>query len=258
MKPDVHAELCKVYQGLPEARDLIRGGGFLHGRPMVDTGIEIETCGGAERPAQLYRVIHADQPFGGIEARGSGSVQINPLYFQVLVQKHLNRNCRYPSPFLSVTNSLDKAKVVAAVYEARGFSGIEIVHFDSTGLGWNQKERRLWDATYLVEKFQTPILKGKGYLEQEFLLEYAIPKDSVTRRDSWESVRETLDPGGLCRRRIKTTVKNQKNKKRKVAASTDDAKIPTEGTKTKVDGGEAVGKKRKKGSKRTTDFKLRV
>ncbi|KAI1775975.1 hypothetical protein F4818DRAFT_458094 [Hypoxylon cercidicola] len=251
MKPEVHEELRAVYPELPEAADLIQGGGFLHGCPMLDIGIELETSREPKWPTKLYRVIHDDQPFGGIKARGYGTIPIIPLYFQILVQKHLNWNCRNPSPFVSVTDNLEKVKIVAAVYEARGFSGIEILKLDVSSPAWRLEEHRLWNVRYLVEKFGATVLKRRDYLEQEFLVENSIPPECITRRYSWGSVRNQLDPGGFSRCRMKAIVS-----KRKRACEDENGNDTTQVFKGEAE--KEVVVKRRRGSKRATEFKLRV
>ncbi|KAI6082521.1 hypothetical protein F4821DRAFT_272400 [Hypoxylon rubiginosum] len=264
MKPEFHEELSAVYPELPEADDLIRGGGFLHGRPMKDTGIEIETCGGSKRPATLYRVIHAGQPYGGIKARGYGIVQIKPFYFQILVQKHLNWGCRNPSPFISVTDNLEKVKIVAAVYEARGFSAIQILEFNTIGPEWNNEEHRLWNVRDLVDKFDTAVLKRRKYLEQEFLVENSIPPESIIRRSPWELMRNTLDPDGFSRKRMKSIIRNSNANRQKRAHEAKEAEATGMNDEDNTTGSirdevenDVVVKKRQ-GARRVTDFKLRV
>ncbi|KAI4860134.1 hypothetical protein F4820DRAFT_453211 [Hypoxylon rubiginosum] len=258
MKPEAYQELSGLYPELPDAEDIIRRGGFLHGRPMVDIGIELETCGGPSRPTKLYRVIHADQPFGGIKARGCGMIRIDPLHFQILVQKHLNWSCRNPSPFISVTDNLQKVKIVAAVYEARGFSGIEIIEFDTASPAWNNEEHRLWNVRDLVEKFGATVLKRRDYLEQEFLVEYSIPPGSITRRFSWKSVRNELDPDGFSRRRMKAIVRNRNTESRKRAHEEESNDENDIAETSEAEAGKEVVVKKQRGSKRATEFKLRV
>ncbi|KAI1799637.1 hypothetical protein F4811DRAFT_565386 [Daldinia bambusicola] len=194
MKPEMHEKLRALYPDLPDAEDISRGGGFLHGRPMLDTAITIETCGGDERPKALYRVIHSAQPFGGIKSRGH--------------EIHMNWHCSNPSPFLSVTNSPEKVAVIAAVHQARGFKGIRILQFNPSHKSWNHNKQRLWNTKHLVDKFDMQVLKRRQYLDQEFLVEDTIPPESIQKSYSWESLRGNLDPDESLRCLMQRKVKH--------------------------------------------------
>ncbi|KAI0844230.1 hypothetical protein F5Y00DRAFT_256179 [Daldinia vernicosa] len=270
MKPEMHKKLQAWYPNLPNAEDITHSGGFLRGRPMLETAITIETCGGDNRPKKLYRVVHTRQPFEGIKARGYGTVEINPLHFQVLVQKHLNWHCSSPSPFLSVTDNLDKLTVIAAVCEARGFTGIEVLEIDPAHSSWDHRHQRLWNTKYLVDKFDTQILQRRMFLHHEFLVENMIPPESILGRHPWKSLRRTLDPSKFWLNLMKKKVKHVSRLKRRregeggekekttsnqTIHEKADKRALTDGPKTERIGEEAaVMIKRRK----VIDFKLRL
>ncbi|KAI0139162.1 hypothetical protein F4776DRAFT_654275 [Hypoxylon sp. NC0597] len=267
IRPELYQDLHAIYPHLPDSEDIIRSGGFLHGRPMLEKAITIKTCGGPRRPKTLFRVIHDRQPFGGIKARGYGTVEIHPLYFQVLVQKHLNWSSRNPSPFISVTNSLEKVKIIGAVYEARGHTGIKVLEFNPHHPAWNHEEQRLWNVHELVTAFDARILRGRKFLDQEFLVENCIPPKSITKSISWEAIRSKLDPEGFSRRRMKRLISNRTTQKRKREQDDDgleadevargDQENDTLEVARDEDEEEARAIKRV-GAKRATDFKLRL
>ncbi|KAI2777814.1 hypothetical protein F4815DRAFT_502127 [Daldinia loculata] len=269
MKPELHEELKVLYPNLPCAEDITRGGGFLQGRPMLNPSITIETCGGDNRPKKLYRVVHDRHPFGGIKARGYGTVDINPLHFQVLVQKHLNWNCSSPSPFLSVTDNLDKVKVIAAVCEARGFAGIEVLELDPAHPSWDHRHQRLWNTKHLVDEFGTKILQRRQFLHQEFLVENMIPPESILGRHPWKSLRRTFDPNRFWLDMMQKKVKHVSQLKRRREGGRDGKEEATsnktvykKADKTLSDGlwteedGEGTTVVMKK--QRAIDFKLRL
>ncbi|KAK7731557.1 hypothetical protein SLS53_008721 [Cytospora paraplurivora] len=168
-------------------------GGFCEGRPIVSLDLTIPTCLGASRPQTLWRVVHKEHRSGGTIARGFGKVKTAPLTFQVHFQKHLNWNCRDPSPFMSSTNDFDKAIRICACYEVRGMSGIEILKVDTTGEGWSV-ETPIWNVRELLYLFNLRILQRRGYLKNEFLIENYIPLSQVTQRISWDEMKDRIDP----------------------------------------------------------------
>ncbi|OTA56599.1 hypothetical protein K449DRAFT_437805 [Hypoxylon sp. EC38] len=267
IRPEFYEDLHTIYHHLPDSEDITRSGGFLHGRPMLEKAITIKTCGGWRRPRKLFRVIHDRQPYGGIKARGYGTVEIDPLYFQVLVQKHLNWSSRNPSPFISVTNSLEKVKIIGAVYEARGHTGIKVLEFNPHHQKWNYKEQRLWNVENLVRAFDAGILRGRRFLDQEFLIENYIPPESITKSISWKAIRTLLDPQGFSRRRMKRIISNRTTQKRKREQDDDGleadkvARRDQENNTLEVardEDEEEVGITKRVGVKRATDFKLRL
>ncbi|KAI0011463.1 hypothetical protein F4779DRAFT_636949 [Xylariaceae sp. FL0662B] len=229
MKPELHEELHPIYPSLPDIAEITRTGGFLNGRPMLDKGITIETCAGERRPEILYRVTHDAQPYGGIMSRGHEVNRADPLLFQVQVQKHINWNCYDPSPFLSVTDKLSKVTTIAAVCQARGYSGIEIVTFKSTGAGWDHKKQRLWPVHELLLAFDTMILFNRFCLPwEEFLLEESIPQDAIIKRETWAEKQNTLDPDGylvqkMFRRVLSEQQREEKRRNRKREAEEEEA-----------------------------------
>ncbi|KAI1388057.1 uncharacterized protein F4822DRAFT_430812 [Hypoxylon trugodes] len=259
MKPEVYDDLSKIYPSIPEVEDLARGGGFLHGRPLLEKEVEIETCWATRQPKRLYRIIHDGQPFGGIKSRGFEDIHINPVHFQVLVQKHLNWNCRNPSPFLSVTDDLKKVKVVAAVFQARGHTGIQILELDPKHPAWDHKVQKVWNARDLIDTFGTPILKRRRFLENEYLVEKSISPESITGRFKWKEARRKLDPIGFMQNLMARRVVNQKHKKRereREARRAKESKLK-EGKGVEDRDNMKVARKRN-GLKRTTEFKLRL
>ncbi|KAI1760015.1 hypothetical protein GGR53DRAFT_511418 [Hypoxylon sp. FL1150] len=170
MTPEFHEGLGTMYPERPEAVDLVRRRQFPsrvvaaernrdRNRNLRRTNAACYSVSGDSRGSTLW----------GLKVRGCGLVQITPLYFQILVQTYLNWDCCNPSLFNSVADNQKKVNIVASVCEARGFSGIQIIEFITTGSGWNREENRLWNVRELVEKFDTTVLKRRKHLEQEFL-----------------------------------------------------------------------------------------
>ncbi|KAI1408694.1 hypothetical protein F5Y13DRAFT_194165 [Hypoxylon sp. FL1857] len=215
MRPEPYDDLHAMYPHLPNPEDITRSGGFLHGRPMLEKAITLDTYGGPGICRKIFRVVHDGQPFGGVKARGYGTVPIDPLYFQILFQKHHNWNCRNPSPFISVTDSLKTATIIGAVYEARGHTGIKVLVFDTCHSAWNHKKQRLWNVKYLVDKFNTSVLGSRGYLERRFLVENYIPPECIIESLLWIEARDTLDPEGLVRHQMRRKIVDQSTRKRK-------------------------------------------
>ncbi|KAI1134582.1 hypothetical protein F5Y05DRAFT_421975 [Hypoxylon sp. FL0543] len=252
---EFHAELRTIYPHVPNSDAITGGGGFLHGRPMLEKAVTLKTCGGSRVPERLFRVIHDGQPFGGIKARGYGTISIDPLYFQVLFQKHHNWNCHNPSPFISVTDSTDMAKIIGSVYEARGHTGIKILVFDPSHPAWNQ---RIWNVRYLVEKLKTTVLGRRRFLHQEFIVENYMPPECIVDSFPWATARKILDPHGFWRRLMARKVVNQHIQKprREKAAKENEENGVSEVEKEGGDKGPVIRKR--SGRKRTTDFKLRL
>ncbi|KAI0530438.1 hypothetical protein GGR58DRAFT_518489 [Xylaria digitata] len=134
-----HRKLEEIYETIPLFDENNCYGGFVNGRPMICPQAPIFTCAGPERPPILYRVVHEQQPHYGMKARGYGLVEVTPLLFQVLVDKHLNWQCRDPSPFISTTNRWGKIRQIINILHKRGCSGLRVVVFRSSGPGWDHK-----------------------------------------------------------------------------------------------------------------------
>ncbi|KAH6659971.1 hypothetical protein BKA67DRAFT_530093 [Truncatella angustata] len=118
-------ELTKLYSDLP--KEITNGfceSGIAYGRAVIRSGIIIETEGGSELPEYMWRATHSRQPFNGIKSRSRNGT--NTVYVSIHFLMHYNWNCRKPSPFMSWTDERDKACRMAAYFEAKGYTGIEI------------------------------------------------------------------------------------------------------------------------------------
>jgi hypothetical protein len=71
-----YVELKKLYPGLPDFNEDAWHGGFVNGRPLLELSVPVCTCAGSERPPILYRVVHEQQPYYGMKARGYGRVKV--------------------------------------------------------------------------------------------------------------------------------------------------------------------------------------
>ncbi|KAI0601225.1 hypothetical protein F4775DRAFT_543307 [Biscogniauxia sp. FL1348] len=171
IRPEFHQNLQLMYPKIPGVNDLYRPGGFVNGRPMTHIAMVVSTFAGKARPEILYRVVHAGQPHYGMKARGYGIVSVDPLYFQILVQKHVCWRCRDPSPFMSVTDDSEKVEKICNYYRKRNFTGIKVITFRSSGQGWNHKKQRLWSCRDLGRQLGLNSLMGMPYLEFDYLLE---------------------------------------------------------------------------------------
>ncbi|OHW97593.1 hypothetical protein CSPAE12_03646 [Colletotrichum incanum] len=168
-----------------------RNHGAVNGIALISSSHKLLRFHEFLRPRTLYRVIHGGQPDNGLKSRlGRGS---DPIFFQLHLQKHLRWRCRESSPFLSATNSWKKAMIIAAVYAARAFTGLRIIKFKTSGLGWNHGIQRLWSARSLIR--QLGLNKDdRPYFNNEFLIEHSIPQESIIARFEWEEDKEILDP----------------------------------------------------------------
>ncbi|ROV87241.1 hypothetical protein VMCG_10759 [Cytospora schulzeri] len=193
--------------------------GFCKGQPLVSLETTIPTCLGSSRPPKLWRVIHGGHSFPGTLARGSSSdnkIKTSPLNFQLQFQRHLNWNCRDPSPFMSSTNDHAKAIRICGCYEARGMTGITILEIDTTaGEEWDATGSHIWEVQELLRCFRLPILQRKKYLMNEYLIEKCIPSSRVTRRVDWDEEKAKLDPKGTVRSAARREFKQAASKKRK-------------------------------------------
>ncbi|RWA07112.1 hypothetical protein EKO27_g7991 [Xylaria grammica] len=178
-----HMELRNLYEDIPEFHKDNRCGGFVTGYPLTHRSEQICTCAGPERPEVLYRVVHDEQPHEGLKARGHGLIEPTPLFFQLLVVKHLIWQCRIPSPFLSATNSRAKVGRLMKVLEKHGCTGIRVVKFRSGGPGWDHGKQRLFHVPSLVKRLKYPV---KYYMKSEYILESHIPPESIIETTSME------------------------------------------------------------------------
>ncbi|KAL2875097.1 hypothetical protein SGCOL_009669 [Colletotrichum sp. CLE4] len=166
--------------------------GCVNGTALLSIDQSVSTVDAETRPQYLWRTIHGDQPHGGIKARlGRGT---DPIFLHLHLRKHLRWRCRELSPFLSATDSREKAIRIALMYELRGFQNITILRFQTTGLAWDHEVQRLWDPKSLLRDLN---LHGDvmPWLDNEFLVEHSIPESSIRRRYKWPSNKGMIDPG---------------------------------------------------------------
>ncbi|KAI1186274.1 hypothetical protein F5B17DRAFT_431744 [Nemania serpens] len=173
------ANLQTLYKDLPEFDEDRKQGGFVNGRPMSKLSVPVFTCTGQERPQIFYRVVHHQQPYYGRKARGYGLVKVTPLMFQMLVDRHLKWQCRQPSPFMSATNSWEKAERITRVLQKHGCTGIQIIEFRSSGPGWDHKAQRIFYVPRLGEYLNTPNYYTRPYYQDDYLVESHIPPESI-------------------------------------------------------------------------------
>ncbi|KAI1487128.1 hypothetical protein F5X96DRAFT_687489 [Biscogniauxia mediterranea] len=247
IRPEFHQELQLMYPKIPGVDDLYRPRGLVNGQPMTDIAMKISTFAGKARPKILYRVVHAGQPHYGMKARGYGIVSVDPLYFQVLVQKHICWRCRNPSPFMSVTDDLGTVEMICKCYQERNFTGIKVITFRSSGLGWNHKIQRLWRCRDLGRQL---------HLSQCRLLEDTIPKYETESR-SQPMIEQELGGNRKRKRELDETDEAEEEFKHPDENQTqegvnDNSEV---GSDAKDD---TVMVKRRLVSKPTTDFKLQI
>ncbi|KAM7193669.1 hypothetical protein V8F20_008306 [Naviculisporaceae sp. PSN 640] len=204
-----------------------RSTGFVKARALRQVAMYIQTCGSAEgdgpyRPEFVYRAVHDGQPHGGIKARGYGIAgrEPDPFYFQIFLQHHLAWRSRQLSPFMSVTNSLEKAVRICAYYYARGMSGIRILKIRTSGPGWKHWDMKMWDVEDLVAKFR---LTKHWYFENEWVIENEIPAsavlktttlDDIVRMGDMEGAKKEYILGKKLYDRIKDQLSKEGKKKR--------------------------------------------
>ncbi|KAI1260704.1 hypothetical protein F5Y18DRAFT_432065 [Xylariaceae sp. FL1019] len=174
--PALSAQLRKFY---PEFQQYHRVASFKKGHPVLDIARKIHSCGGINRPKILYRVTHRDQPRHGLKARGYGLARVAPIYFHRFVQKHLMPWCRTPSPFLSVTDSMDKVRTTIKYYRSKGYKGIRVVKFRSDGAGWNHRAQPLWHVPTLGADLSCSEWATRPLHKHEYLLQSHIPHQSI-------------------------------------------------------------------------------
>lgn len=180
-------------------------GGFSYGRALVNISIPIKTAGGDSRPQILYRVVHKATPNGGIKARGHGIVKAGPLFFQQFLERHLDRRCRNPSPFMSATADIEKAWDECAYYEARGFEDIEILTITTHGHEWLQEDSRLWCLQTILTDLPLFRLQYHAKHAHEYLVQDSIPPSSV-QRSKWDAIKHDHEK---LRRKKKREYRNQ-------------------------------------------------
>lgn len=255
-EPDYLQTLQALYPQLSDTIFTARKGGFAKGRPLIETETTIKTCGigGPRRPKYLYRVVHDETPFGGTKARGHGLVNsLDPIRFQNYFQKHRNWNCRFPSPFMSVTDSYTLVAVIAAFHKVRGKTSIRVLTIDTTGPHWDHEKRRIWNANHLGEQFGT----GASIYGNEYLIEDSIPPKSVIGEWKWEGsggMRMWLDQYEKHEDRQWRKFTAYQSRKRSLAAKRTFDEMTKTDDKTESEAGEEVREKRR----RTTKFKVGI
>ncbi|GKT51222.1 uncharacterized protein ColSpa_11403 [Colletotrichum spaethianum] len=85
------------------------------------------------------------------------------------------------------------------MYAARGFTGIRIIKFKTSGPGWNNNIQRLWEVRSLIRQLKLH-KDDRPYFDNEFLIECSIPEESITNYLNWEEDKKTLDPDGTFER----------------------------------------------------------
>lgn len=175
----------EVKNAFPGVLDVIKGSrnvGCVNGTALLSTSFKVYTVGGVERPEFMYRAIHGGQPHQGIKSRlGRGS---DPIFLHIHLRKHLRWACREPSPFLSVTQVQRKVCRVACEYEMRGYSGIRIIKFRTSGPGWDHAVQRMWRARALLRLLGMR-MDDRPYIDNEFLIEASIPAESIVAQYNW-------------------------------------------------------------------------
>ncbi|KAK1655839.1 hypothetical protein BDP81DRAFT_486939 [Colletotrichum phormii] len=169
-----------------------RNSGCVNGTALLSIDESVSTVDAEKRPEYLWRTIHGDQPCGGIKARlGRGT---DPIFLHIHLRRHHRWRCRYLSPFLSATDSREKAIRIATLYELRGFQNNTILRFRTTGSAWDHEVQRLWDPKSLLRDLN---LHGDvmPWLDNEFLVEHSIPESSIQRRYNWPSDKSIIEPG---------------------------------------------------------------
>ena len=215
--PEFLEEIQATYPQLQDLAITTPKGGFVEGRPLMNKAITIKSCGegGRFRPKRFYRVVHSDIPFDGIKARGSGILDTNPITFQNLLQKHMIWTCRWPSPFMSATDSPHLVALISAFHQIRGRSGIKVLMIDTTSPQW-LPQQRIWNMGYLAGKFD-PRYLAYGHAKREYLIEDSIPPECVVKRQDWGFARSLFDPWDDVYRMMDRKFENQQSRTRKRA-----------------------------------------
>ncbi|KAI0409857.1 hypothetical protein F4802DRAFT_4622 [Xylaria palmicola] len=188
-----HDEIKDHHENLPEF-ETSRDGGFVKGRPLKAVAAPVSTCTGQGRPDILYRVVHDGQPHYGQKARGFGKVTLEPWNFQGLVEKHVCWQSRHPSPFISTTNSPARLKAVIKTYRERGFTGIRVIEFRTWGAGWDHNFHRLFYVPDFSTYFGDAGYETLPYLEDEYLLQYEIPEESIVSIRNLDDIHYGMAP----------------------------------------------------------------
>ncbi|KAJ2979823.1 hypothetical protein NUW58_g7102 [Xylaria curta] len=184
-----YEQLKRIYPDLPAFEETDWHGSFVNGRPLVNSAVPVFTCAGPERPRILFRVVHDGQPHDGMKARGYGLVDITPINFQILVDKHLRWSSRHLGPFLSATSCRKKARRMVDVYRRLGETGIRIIIFKTSGPGWDHKAQRLFFVPLLGKYLHSRDYQSTAHMETEYLVESHTPPESIMKINTIEDVK---------------------------------------------------------------------
>ncbi|KAI1872664.1 hypothetical protein JX265_005544 [Neoarthrinium moseri] len=212
--PEHAKEINDAYPRMLSMLTGSRNVGCVWGTALIETTVEVTTCGGDERPRIMYRAIHDNS---SLEARlGTGT---NPLFMQIHCQKHLSWRCRELSPFVSATPFYRKAVRLAELFEERNYTGIQIVKFRTDGPGWDHNTQRIWKVRDLINRLEIKHVWAFT-TDGEYLVEHSIPQESVVSRQIWGEVKEKADPDGSIRAEVRAEVQKHKdNYKRNKSAT---------------------------------------
>ncbi|TGJ82732.1 hypothetical protein E0Z10_g6024 [Xylaria hypoxylon] len=176
-----HRKLEVLYNNLAVFDDNNYHRGFVNGRPMIHPSVPVSTCAGSKRPPILYRVVCEQQPCYGMKAHGHGLLNVTPLNFQSLVDKHLSWRCRDPSTSSRQQTLGRKVWQLIKALQKSGISGLQIVIFSSSGPGWDHKAQRLFHVPLLGVYFGDPDYQTLPYMQAEYLLQSHIPRESILK-----------------------------------------------------------------------------
>ncbi|KAI1496288.1 hypothetical protein F5X99DRAFT_414240 [Biscogniauxia marginata] len=98
---------------------------------------------------------------------------------------------------MSVTDNRDKVRSIRSKYISRGFTGIEIIRFNSSGPGWDHAVQRLWRVTDLCRSLGMRRLSTLPFLTFDYLLEDSIPEESMVDCELLDQpeAEKDLEPG---------------------------------------------------------------
>lgn len=164
-----------------------------HGRRLLREDKLILSVGGPCRPPKVYRSVHSgkhgnpQRGLRGLLARGveidhSGRLTVVvPTYkecFQIQVERHFILGHPDWSPFMSATDDLGQAeKRCLKDEEEEHYQDIELLEIETTGPYWCHPVMSMFKATHLREAFGLDCNVG----ESEYLIQFAIPRQHVTR-----------------------------------------------------------------------------
>ncbi|KAI1323097.1 hypothetical protein F5Y16DRAFT_353760 [Xylariaceae sp. FL0255] len=170
--------IARAYPGLRQ--DDITAS-FAKGTPMVNLEWYVHTCGGADRPAELWRVVCEGQYAEGMMARGvEFDVDNNAARFHRHLQMHFRQSGRAnKSPYMSATSDEDEVPSIIEHFKSQGYTPIKVIHFRTTGPGWDHSKQRLWHVPSLGRDLRNNNWSNNARYMNEYLLEDRIPPESV-------------------------------------------------------------------------------